>query len=306
MEDIKENNMNIISMLRYISYRKNIINEFIQKTKNLIINKQEYQVLSLNEPWGVLLGSSLALSLEIDYSSCILSNESEMQFDLDITSYNRVLENIIFCCGSITNENIFIILKVINILKSKFQMKDCILFTHLIEDSIICHVSSLVLIHTSQDLIQQFINDNQISTILSNISISQLESNLPGEDRYSYRILTEDIKCFCVIDGHGGYLAADLTLQYLLDMIINEITKSGLISCKSTKVYEIITKCFIEMDELIMNRVKQALDIVQREQSDMYGYSDTLTSRKKLFQLAGCCVIVTIILGDQLYVAHTG
>lgn len=38
---------------------------------------------------------------------------------------------------------------------------------------------------------------------------AQLESNSPGEDRF--RVVQKDgISAFAVLDGHGGYLAADI------------------------------------------------------------------------------------------------
>ena len=41
------------------------------------------------------------------------------------------------------------------------------------------------------------------------IDAAQIESNLPGEDRFCSRE-SRDLKAYCVIDGHGGYLAADI------------------------------------------------------------------------------------------------
>lgn len=58
------------------------------------------------------------------------------------------------------------------------------------------------------------------------ISIAQVESNLPGEDRYCVRV-TNDVSCFAVLDGHGGYLAADIACAGLLDMIISHISATN-------------------------------------------------------------------------------
>jgi hypothetical protein len=55
------------------------------------------------------------------------------------------------------------------------------------------------------------------------VSVCQVESNLPGEDRYCVRV-TEDILTYAVYDGHGGYLAADIACGTLLDMIVASIS----------------------------------------------------------------------------------
>ena len=59
-------------------------------------------------------------------------------------------------------------------------------------------------------------------TSISDLSISQSQANSPGEDRYTIRI-TPSIQAFGVMDGHGGYLACDLAITLLLDMIIDDI-----------------------------------------------------------------------------------
>ncbi len=59
-----------------------------------------------------------------------------------------------------------------------------------------------------------------------NISIAQVESNLPGEDRFSVRA-TKDVSAFAVFDGHGGYLACDMACATLLDMIIAHISATN-------------------------------------------------------------------------------
>lgn len=41
------------------------------------------------------------------------------------------------------------------------------------------------------------------------IDVVQMESNLPGEDRFCARENSE-CKAYAVFDGHGGYLAADI------------------------------------------------------------------------------------------------
>jgi hypothetical protein len=55
------------------------------------------------------------------------------------------------------------------------------------------------------------------------VSVSQVESNLPGEDRFSVRV-TNDISAYAVYDGHGGYLACDIACATLLDMIITDLS----------------------------------------------------------------------------------
>ena len=59
---------------------------------------------------------------------------------------------------------------------------------------------------------------------IPSVSISQVESNLPGEDRYSVRV-TNHVSAFAVYDGHGGYLACDMACGTLLDMIIANLSQ---------------------------------------------------------------------------------
>jgi serine/threonine protein phosphatase PrpC len=46
--------------------------------------------------------------------------------------------------------------------------------------------------------------------------ISQLESNKPGEDRFCV-VQRNNLFGFAVIDGHGGYLAADIAGEHYCD-----------------------------------------------------------------------------------------
>ena len=61
------------------------------------------------------------------------------------------------------------------------------------------------------------------SASFPSVSISQVESNLPGEDRYSLRV-ANDVAAFAVYDGHGGYLACDMACGTLLDMIVADLS----------------------------------------------------------------------------------
>ena len=60
-------------------------------------------------------------------------------------------------------------------------------------------------------------------SLIPSVSIAQVESNLPGEDRYCVRV-SNDVSAFAVYDGHGGYLSADIACATLLDMIIADLS----------------------------------------------------------------------------------
>lgn len=133
----------------------------------------------------------------------------------------------------------------------------------------------------------------------SSTSISHVESNTPGEDRYCARILADDIKLFSVIDGHGGYLACDLASNFLLDKIIAKLIDHGMTSCSTDQVYEIIHDSFLEIDDMILTQTSQLVNFPTV--NVMPGMT-----KKPMFQLAGCCAAVVVILGKNIYVAHVG
>jgi serine/threonine protein phosphatase PrpC len=139
-----------------------------------------------------------------------------------------------------------------------------------------------------------------------NVSVCQVESNLPGEDRYVCRV-TEDILTYGIYDGHGGYLAADIACATLQDMIIADI-QSVAVECRSNlKIAEIIDAAFITVDDMIITQALR-LHRLSKESSVKTKPSDGEGSNKtaKFMGRAGSCAAVVIITGGMLFVAHVG
>jgi serine/threonine protein phosphatase PrpC len=138
------------------------------------------------------------------------------------------------------------------------------------------------------------------------VSVCQVESNLPGEDRYVCRV-TEDILTYGIYDGHGGYLAADIACATLQDMIIADIQSVAIESRSNLKIAEIIDTAFITVDDMI---IAQALRLhrLSKESSIKTKSGDGEGSGKtaKFMGRAGSCAVVVVITGGMLFVAHVG
>ena len=153
------------------------------------------------------------------------------------------------------------------------------------------------------------------------VSICQVESNLPGEDRYCIRV-TEDIYTYGVYDGHGGYLAADMACAMLQDMIISEISVLNMSERTDLRIASIINTSFCSCDEKI---VAQALNLHTscRNNSVSAKLSPKILPSTnpilpdvaymlerqivpKIMGRAGSCAAVVIITGGMIFVAHVG
>ena len=93
------------------------------------------------------------------------------------------------------------------------------------------------------------------------ISVSQVESNLPGEDRYCVRA-TADVFAAAVYDGHGGYLACDMACAMLLDMIVSSVQKEMDDDTSDAHVAECIDSAFQQCDDQIL---KQAVALHRKQ-----------------------------------------
>lgn len=162
------------------------------------------------------------------------------------------------------------------------------------------------------------------------VSICQVESNLPGEDRYCIRV-TEDIYTYGVYDGHGGYLAADIACATLQDMIISEISSLQMTERNDTKIASIIDAAFISCDQKIMAEALRlhslCRDSALNLKSLTAGASEKVPSKSmpetktilsdialigrqqnvpKIMGRAGSCAAIVVITGGMLFVAHVG
>lgn len=163
--------------------------------------------------------------------------------------------------------------------------------------------------------------------IVPTVSICQVESNLPGEDRYCIRV-TEDICTYGVYDGHGGYLAADIACAILQDMIISDISATPLNERTNTKIASIIDAAFITCDDRI---IKEALALHEATKDVVEGFCLSRNNSEKSFSKsaegssiteaslickqqniprvmgrAGSCAAVVVITGGMMFVAHVG
>ena len=105
----------------------------------------------------------------------------------------------------------------------------------------------------------------------NNVSVCQLSSNLPGEDRYCIRV-NETVQAYAVLDGHGGFLACDIAVATLLDMIIEDLStftpssSSGSSSQEliNIQIAKIIDAAFVRCDD---NIVHEALRLHRQQMS---------------------------------------
>ena len=93
------------------------------------------------------------------------------------------------------------------------------------------------------------------------ISVSQVESNLPGEDRFCVRA-TPDVFAAAVYDGHGGYLAADIACAILLDLIVSAVQRETDDTTSNARVAECIDAAFQQCDDHIL---KQAVTLHRKQ-----------------------------------------
>lgn len=166
------------------------------------------------------------------------------------------------------------------------------------------------------------------SSLIPLVSISQVESNLPGEDRYCIRV-TEDIYTYGVYDGHGGYLAADIACATLQDLIILEISAIPLADRSNIKIAAVIDAAFVTCDQRILTEALQLHKTCKEKMADFslsrsnseksfsksLGESSIVTEASllnkqrntpKVMGRAGSCAVVLIITGGILFVAHVG
>lgn len=315
---MSEQYSSIQSSLVSHQHREIINNDIIRNSKFSGFN----YIVSSFDIWSIVWGSSLSIQLNCGFTSF----KSENYELCPPTNLESEKLKVFICTSIISDDNIDNILSINQYLFKKYpnqiEVLGIITLKVFNAQNTMNQLTAVfkTVIESSVDYSSLILNKDFPKTIkkqlTSGIHCSQIESNSPGEDRMSIRILADDIKIITVIDGHGGFLAADLTLSHFLDNIVNKLLVSGLFVCDSNKMYEIINSSFIEMDELIL---QQALNVVNHfpsaiVQASIPIYSklpqnhslQTTSNKKTMFQLAGCCVVVAIILGDNLYIGHVG
>eukprot|EP01041_Mallomonas_annulata_P006829 gene6829-13834_t len=158
--------------------------------------------------------------------------------------------------------------------------------------------------------------------------INQIFSNCPGEDRYGVKI-TDTMSIYIISDGHGGTLACDMATKLLPEILIKNLSVINPFPStlgedqnenENEDVMKAIDLSFLECDELILTEAERMINMdkaVQTEDEDDWNGNGCLgggmgmgrglmVSRTKFAGLAGCCVVVVIRIGSQLYIAHVG
>ena len=103
-----------------------------------------------------------------------------------------------------------------------------------------------------------------------NIHVAQIESNLPGEDRFQIK-QKHNIFSACVLDGHGGYLAVDIALTSLLDIIIDKIHLLPQ-PRQPNDIVQCIDEGFVETDIIIRDHAIELQNAHKRKQHDFYDF----------------------------------
>ena len=126
----------------------------------------------------------------------------------------------------------------------------------------------------------------------------QIESNLPGEDRFCVRDYGS-VKGFAVIDGHGGYLAADIVAINLLDIVIQGIFELPMKT--DDAISHLIDESFLKLDNYISSEARR----LQNSNSNRFRQLRTKNA-PKVAGRAGCCAIALFIVNSTVFIAHVG
>jgi hypothetical protein len=277
-------------------------------------------VISFQDIWSIMLGSSIAARHQVLSLSMSRKNDPNSADPIHLVQLLPSIPlpddfKVIIVSSGVNNESCDDILDMLEIFQWQFpdslQSFICLSVAQLSsqQEQRLLQIKQLLLYPSellsdkSAALNQEPSYHSMKRKLISSSSIHQLESNVPGEDRYSIRILADDIKLFAVIDGHGGYLAADMACALLLDMILSKLLENGFLACDSMTIYEIIRAAFRDLDELILNQTSL---LISHPPAPTSSSSSPTASKRPIFQLAGCCVVLALVLGSDLYVAHVG
>ena len=138
---------------------------------------------------------------------------------------------------------------------------------------------------------------------LFRVSMSEIESNLPGEDRCS-SVMEHDIAAWAVIDGHGGLNACELVNDILLESIVQKVRVLSS-SQNPAEVMTIIDESFQECDRVVLDAA------LTKVRAPLCTLSQEVTAKSGLMRVRdagrpGCCVVVILIIGEYVYAANVG
>jgi len=138
------------------------------------------------------------------------------------------------------------------------------------------------------------------------ISRSTYPANEPIEDRYDYREITDNFVLASVMDGHGGWQAAEYTRKYLLEIVARElencpfraVSLSGhnvstlpapFTSAPPTEVGQALIRAYTRVDRAFLSAIRPAFEL---------GFGDVAH--------VGCCTLTAAILPNAIVVANAG
>ena len=136
---------------------------------------------------------------------------------------------------------------------------------------------------------------------LFDVDISEIQSNLPGEDRCSTSI-GPDISAFAVCDGHGGTNACEIANNFLINNIVERVKLLSSLDC-TDEILRIIDESFQSCDEIVLHEALAKLKVpLDPHKND----SKQELMRTRDAGRPGCCVVIVVLVGGYLYAANVG
>ena len=134
-------------------------------------------------------------------------------------------------------------------------------------------------------------------------TMSELESNLPGEDRSS-SLVQNGIASWAVVDGHGGLNACEIVNNALLKNITEKVHALSS-SQNPADILKIIDESFQDCDRIVIDAAlaKVRAPLRTLSQADM-AKSDLMRARDA--GRPGCCVVIVLVIGEYVYAANVG
>lgn len=138
------------------------------------------------------------------------------------------------------------------------------------------------------------------------ISRSTYPANDPIEDRWDYREIQENMVLASVMDGHGGWQAAEYTRKYLLETVARELehcpfravspsSSSGagtplpFTQAPPHEIGQALIRAYTRVDRAFLAAIKPAFEL---------GFGDVAH--------VGCCTLTAAILPNAIVVANAG
>lgn len=133
------------------------------------------------------------------------------------------------------------------------------------------------------------------------VTISDIESNLPGEDRNSV-LIGPNVSAFAVFDGHGGSKACEIANSFLINDVVERLKLLPSLD-NSDEILRIIDESFQRCDEIVLQEALKKLEVpLDPAKNDAKGE----LMRRRDAGRPGCCAIIVILIGEYIYAANAG